>query len=1204
MIPIQSLRSKLLTVTLCLSLIPIAVITPAYYFNAKSALKRQILEQLQAIVESKRIHFLYFMETKKIRTVDSSADGFISDGLILISREGPFQQYEIIRLNEYLSKVKMPLSQNIAAITVTNKRGLVISSTSEELLGINISDQEIFTEAIKMGYGDAYVGQPYYDPYHKMNSLSVSAPVVFDQGMEPIGVMINTYNLSILNEITTNHVGMGETVEAYLVNRDKIMLTESRFREGTTLKQIVDTEPVRRIIENDGEMIGIYKDYRGIPVVGTSKYIPEYGWTLLVEIDKTEAFASLKMLGVIALIFGIVSTGVVTYSGVFLAVSVTKPIKLLKDAAERLTAGELGYRVKITSKDEVGILADSFNIMAGELTREIAEHKQMEDELRVLNESLEQRVMDRTSALTRANDELQKEVAERKRTEEKLKKYEILFSEIRDLAYITDTKNNILFVNRAFERLTGHKPEEFIGKSFVPLFDKENLKKAVDVYTRTLKGESPQFELSFKDTGIICEYRNLPLRDEKETIIGVMGIARDITEHKRMEEALRRSEERLRTVVTNAPIILWALDNHGVCTLSEGKGLEVLGIKHGELVGRLIFDIFGDYIPEIKEKFYHALSVEEPVVVNLAGATFDVRYSIIRSPGGEATGLIGVAIDITERKQVEESLRKSQISLANAQRIAHIGNWEWDIVKNVVTWSDEIYRIFGVEPQAFTANLDAFLDLIHPDDREYVKRSIHEAIYERKPYRIDHRIPLSDVSLRFVHCEGEVIFDTAGRAVQMNGTIQDVTEVKKIEEELRVLNETLEKRVEERTVELVKVNKELRVEIAERKCVEEALRMSEHKYRLLLENLPQRIFYKDRNLVYVSCNENLARDLHIKPGEISGKTDYDFFPKELAEKYQINDRRAMESGQTEEMEEKYVKDGQELIVHTVRTPIKDKKGNIIGVLGIFWDVTEKVILQKEADRSRHLASLGELAAGVGHEINNPITGIINCAQILFNRSGEGSKEKDLARRIMKEGNRIASITSRLLSFARSDALIEKRTIVNVGEVLSDTFILTETQLQKEGIQIRIDLPRNLPGIIAHPQQIQQVFLNTIINARYALNQKYPGTHDDKILEILGEKIVIDDHPYVKIIFCDHGIGIPAHVKDKVMEPFFTTKPRGVGTGLGLSISRGIIQDHGGKLMIDSIEGKFTKVIIMLPAYELKRSHTENRAERSKQNIRG
>ncbi|TLD40376.1 MAG: diguanylate cyclase/phosphodiesterase (GGDEF & EAL domains) with PAS/PAC sensor(s) [Candidatus Jettenia ecosi] len=370
--------------------------------------------------------------------------------------------------------------------------------------------------------------------------------------------------------------------------------------------------------------------------------------------------------------------------------------------------------------------------------------------------------------------------------------------------------------------------------------------------------------------------------------------------------------------------------------------------------------------------------------------------------------------------------------------------------------------------------------------------------------------------------------------------------------------------------------------VIHRKMVEDALRISEGKYRLLLENLPQRIFYKDKSLVYVSCNRNLAADFHIRPDEVTGKTDYDFFPGELAGKYRAEDKQIMESGQTDEREEEYSKDGQELIIRIVRTPIKDEKGAVIGILGIFWDITEKVILQREAERSRHLASLGELAASVGHEINNPITGVINCAQILLNKSSEGSKEKDLARRIIKEGDRIANIVHSLLSFTQPDS--EKKNIINMHGILSDTLTLIESQLRKEGITMKLDISQKLPEILAHPQQIQQVFLSIINNARYALNQKYPETHDNKIFEISGEEITMNNTAYVKIIFYDHGAGIPAEMRDKVINPFFTTKYSNKGIGLGLSISHTIIRNHGGKLMIDSREGEYTKIIIMLPRY--------------------
>jgi PAS domain S-box-containing protein len=140
-------------------------------------------------------------------------------------------------------------------------------------------------------------------------------------------------------------------------------------------------------------------------------------------------------------------------------------------------------------------------------------------------------------------------------------------------------------------------------------------------------------------------------------------------------------------------------------------------------------------------------------------------------------------------------------------------------------------------------------------------------------------------------------------------------------------------------------------DITERKKAEEILKESESKHRTLLRNLPQEIFYKDKNSVYISCNESYASDLKIKPEDIPGKTDYDFFPKNLAEKYRDDDKRVLESGVTKDIEEFYTKDGKTLWVHTVKSPVKDTNGNIMGVLGIFWDITEQKTMQEAIKQS-------------------------------------------------------------------------------------------------------------------------------------------------------------------------------------------------------------------------------------------------------------
>jgi len=245
------------------------------------------------------------------------------------------------------------------------------------------------------------------------------------------------------------------------------------------------------------------------------------------------------------------------------------------------------------------------------------------------------------------------------------------------------------------------------------------------------------------------------------------------------------------------------------------------------------------------------------------------------------------------------------------------------------------------------------------------------------------------------------------------------------------------------------------------------------------------------------------------------------------------------------------------------------------------NITEQKKAEDKTLRTLQLASIGELAAGVAHEINNPINGIINYAQILSDKTSQGSLESKISAQIMKEGERIAGIVTNLLSFARYES--NEKCPVRIHDILSESIAIIQAQLIKEGIQLKIKLPSKLREIYAHFQQIEQVCLNIIYNARYALNQKFPEKHEDKVLEILGEQVTIDTFPFVRVTFHDHGTGMSEDLLSKIMTPFFTTKSRDCGTGLGLSISNNIVKQHGGSIKIETIEGDFTKVIIDLPA---------------------
>lgn len=372
-------------------------------------------------------------------------------------------------------------------------------------------------------------------------------------------------------------------------------------------------------------------------------------------------------------------------------------------------------------------------------------------------------------------------------------------------------------------------------------------------------------------------------------------------------------------------------------------------------------------------------------------------------------------------------------------------------------------------------------------------------------------------------------------------------------------------------------------ELKERKRSEEALRNSEEKYRLLIKSLP--------SVVYIGYHDWSIEFIDKKIESLTGYCVDDFNSGRLKWSDIIveDDMQAVRDSflQALKTDRSYIreyriktKDENVLWIQERGQIVCDSMGEIEYVSGVFFDVTEAKLMQKQLLQSEKLASVGKLAAGVAHEINNPINGVINYAQILIDDTKEPSQEPTIPERIMKEAERVADIVKNLLDFARETD--DMPGPASVQDIVKDALVLVETRLSNDGIRVHLDIPHDLPTVMVNSQNMQQVFMNLFSNARYALNQKYPGFHQDKVVRLEGKTKEVDGKRYARITVRDNGVGIPPGVIHRVCDPFFSTKPQGEGTGLGLSISYGFVKDQGGHLSFESKEGEFTKAIVDLP----------------------
>jgi PAS domain S-box-containing protein len=389
--------------------------------------------------------------------------------------------------------------------------------------------------------------------------------------------------------------------------------------------------------------------------------------------------------------------------------------------------------------------------------------------------------------------------------------------------------------------------------------------------------------------------------------------------------------------------------------------------------------------------------------------------------------------------------------------------------------------------------------------------------------------------------------------------------------ELEKYKERLEDLVEKRTMELVAANFQLHEEIKEREEAENSLRTSENRFRTLVENLPQKICLKDKTCVYLYCNENYAQDLNARPEDIAGRTAYDFYPKELAEKHIAEDKRILELGRIEENEERFIKNGQEVIVQKIKLPIKNERGDIAGILSIFWDITEKIRLESIAEAANLMENIGYVFSGIRHEMGNPVNTIKMTLSLLVNKLDTSPKE-DLKKYIEWTVGEVSRVEY-LLKALKNFNMYETPEFQNICmRTFMEMFLsLVTSDFEKKGVRIESLV---LPGAewgYADSRALQQVMLNIVSNALDALQGK-----EKPEIRINVSKA----ESRIRLSVTDNGDGMSEEQKKELFKPFRTTKSG--GTGLGLVIAKKMLTGMNGAIEIESEKGQGTTVNISIP----------------------
>jgi PAS domain S-box-containing protein len=653
--------------------------------------------------------------------------------------------------------------------------------------------------------------------------------------------------------------------------------------------------------------------------------------------------------------------------------------------------------------------------------------------------------------------------------------------------------------------------------------------------------------------------------------------------------------------------------------------------------------------------------------VRTNGEEFPLETSVSRVESSGRKFYTIIVRDITERRRAEEELRQRERSLAEAQKLAKIGSWEWDVTTDRVTWSQELYRIFGVDPQSFPGTFASVLERIHPEDRERVKEKIVSAGANGHTFTMEKRILRTDGRTRVLFSQGEVITNEQGKPRLMKGICQDITERKRTEEQLRILESAIQQETSSIVItsaeldppgpQIVFVNPafekmtgytfeevlgktprilqgpktdrrvldELRAklshgeefygetvnyrkngtelylgwhinpirddtgrithfvsvqrDITERKRTEERLR----EQAALLDKARDAIVLCDLEDKILFWNQGAERLYGWTAAEAVGKKAADLLYKNRTAELAAAQQAELEKGEWSGELRQVTKDGRDIIVESRRTLLSNGEGRPNTRLLINTDITEKKKLEVQYLRAQRLESIGTLAGGIAHDLNNVLTPIVMGLDLLKTPMSEGDRLGLLAT-LQSSASRGSDMVQQVLSFTRG--VEGQRAPVLIKPLLKEVERIFRHTLPKS-IEVELSIPDRLWLVLADPTQLTQVLMNLCVNARDAMPAGGRLRITAENVRLTGSESLGFGHaapgPFLLIKVADTGTGIPAEIRDKIFDPFFTTKEAGKGTGLGLATVLGIVTSHGGFVNVYSEVGQGTQFSIYLPA---------------------